>query len=528
MTVPISAGKREWVGLAVLALTAMLMSFDLFALILALPHLSADLGADAIEQLWIMDIYGFLVGGFLITMGGLGDRIGRRRLLLIGGAVFGVASVLSAYSSSPEMLIASRALLGIAGATLTPSTLSLISNLFRDPRQRGLAIGIWGGCFTVGAILGPVAGGVLLSYFWWGSVMLIGVPVMVLLLVLGPRLLPEYRNPDAGRLDLVSVAMSLAAILPLIYGVKEIAKFGFEPVPTAALAAGAAFGWLFLRRQRRLTDPLLDLKLFSILEFRVGLLSLFAYSLLTGAVMLLMAQWFQLVAGLSPVQAGLALVPGLLASTLSSTMAPILARRFRPAAIIGTGLLVVVAALAVFTQVGPNTSALVPMLAFAAWAAGGAPLTALGIGLVLGATPPEKAGSAAAMPQVGNEIGAAMGFAVLGTVATVVYRGQMGGAAPEGVPADAAAAATESVASAATVAQALPADAATALLETARAAYTSGMQLVAGVAAAILAAAAVMIILKLRHVPPLGAGAAEHGATDEVADEADEAPPRAA
>jgi len=514
----VRAGKREWVGLAVLALTAMLVSFDLFALLLALPHLSADLGADGIEQLWIMDIYGFLVGGFLITMGGLGDRIGRRRLLLIGAAGFGVASVLAAYSTSPEMLIAARALLGLAGATLSPSTLALISNMFHDARQRGLAVGIWAGFFTVGAILGPIAGGFMLTYFWWGSVFLLAVPVMVLLLAIGPVLLPEYRNPDAGRLDLLSAVMSLAAILPLIYGVKEIAKVGLAPLPVVALLAGLLFGVLFIRRQRQLTDPLLDLRLFGILEFRIGLLSLLSYSLFTGAVMLLMAQWYQSVADLSPVQAGLALVPGMAASTLSSMAAPILARRFRPATIIGVGLLVTTAALVWFTTVGPQTSALVPMIAFAAWAAGGAPLTSLGMGLVLGATPPEKVGSASAMPQVSNEIGAAVGFAVLGTVATAVYRGQMTDTVPGGVPDSAVQAANDSVASAATAARSLGPDAGATLLDPARAAFSTGLEVVAWIAAAVMAATAVMIMVKLRGVPPLGAGGSE------PADSQDETP----
>ncbi len=502
--VPATAGRREWTGLAVLALAALMTSFDLFTLLLALPHVSADLGADGIEQLWIVDIYGFVVGGFLVTMGGLGDRIGRRKLLLIGAAVFGAASVVSAYAPNPELLIASRALLGVAGATLTPSTLSLVGTMFRDEKQRGLAIGIWATAFTIGAILGPIAGGILLSHFWWGSVFLIGVPVMVLLLVLGPVVLPEYRNPHAGRLDLVSAVMSLAAILPLVYGIKEVAKYGFAPLPTAAIVVGVAFGVLFVRRQRHLTDPLLDLKLFSITEFRVGLLALFAYSTLTGAVMLLMTQWFQNVAGLSPLQAGLALLPGMAVSALGTTLAPVVARRVRPATLIAGGLFVVVVALLWFTQVATDTSSVVLVLAFALWCLGGTPLLSLGMGLVLGFTPPEKAGAAAAIPQVGNEIGAALGFAVLGTAATAVYRSRMSDAVPSDVPSATADAARESAASALTVADHLPGQ----VVAAARDAFTSGMHLVSAIAAVLLAAAAVLVAVKVRHVPPLGAGAA--------------------
>src|SRR5438093_4167997 len=194
------AGRREWVGLAVIALPCLLYSMDLTVLNLAVPHLTADLRPSSAQLLWIVDIYGFLVAGSLITMGTLGDRIGRRRLLFIGATAFGIASVIAAFSTSTEMLIATRALLGLAGATLAPSTLSLIRNMFHDPQQRTVAIGVWITSYSAGAALGPLLGGLLLQYFWWGSVFLLGVPVMALLLVLGPRLLPEFRDPEAGHL----------------------------------------------------------------------------------------------------------------------------------------------------------------------------------------------------------------------------------------------------------------------------------------------------------------------------------------
>jgi MFS transporter, DHA2 family, multidrug resistance protein len=223
---PARAGRREWVGLAVLALSALLYVMDLTVLHLAVPAISADLQPTSAQLLWIIDIYGFLIAGSLITMGTLGDRIGRRRLLLIGAAAFGVGSLLAAFSPTAELLIVSRALLGIAGATLAPSTLSLIFHMFPDPRQRQVAIGFWIGAFSAGSAIGPVLGGVMLELFWWGSVFLLALPVMVALLVLGPRVLPEYRDPEAGRLDLVSAAMSVLAVLAVIYGLKEIAQDG--------------------------------------------------------------------------------------------------------------------------------------------------------------------------------------------------------------------------------------------------------------------------------------------------------------
>src|SRR6266516_1694299 len=220
------AGRREWIGLAVIALPCLLYAMDLTVLYLAVPHLSADLKPSSAQLLWIVDIYGFLVAGLLITMGTLGDRIGRRRLLLLGAVAFGVASVLAAYAHSAEQLIAARALLGVAGATLAPSTLSLIRNMFLDPKQRSVAVAVWISIFSAGGAVGPLAGGVLLEWFWWGSVFLLAVPVMALLLVLGPILLPEYRDPQAGRLDLVSAGMSLVAVLAVVWGLKQLAQDG--------------------------------------------------------------------------------------------------------------------------------------------------------------------------------------------------------------------------------------------------------------------------------------------------------------
>jgi MFS transporter, DHA2 family, multidrug resistance protein len=261
-TTPARATRREWIGLAVIALPCLVYAMDMTVLNLAVPAISTELKPTASQLLWIIDIYGFLVAGFLITMGTLGDRIGRRKLLLIGAAAFGAASVIAAFSHSAEMLIAMRALLGIAGATLAPSTMSLIRNMFHDERQRQFAIGIWIASFSLGGAIGPLVGGVMLQLFWWGSVFLLAVPVMALLLLLGPRLLPEYRDPNAGRVDLPSVAQSLTAVLAVIYGLKRIAEQGVSATSVAIVLAGLMIGVLFVRRQGTLAYPLLELKLF--------------------------------------------------------------------------------------------------------------------------------------------------------------------------------------------------------------------------------------------------------------------------
>ncbi|MFD9941737.1 MFS transporter [Nonomuraea sp. NPDC059023] len=494
------AGRREWIGLAVLALTSLLVSIDVFVMLLALPHLAADLGASSTQQLWITDIYGFVLAGFLVTMGTLGDRIGRRRLLLIGAAAFGLASVAAAYSTSPGMLIAARALLGLAGATLAPSTLALISNMFTDARQRGLAIGVWLACFMGGAALGPIAGGALLEHFWWGSAFLLGVPAMVLLLVLGPVLLPEYRAPSAGRIDLTSVALSLAAILPVVYGLKEIAKHGWQPVALACLALGLAMGILFARRQGRLAHPLLDLKLFTRHAFSTALAGMMAATLLMGALMLFLTQHLQLVEGLSPLAAGLWMLPAVAANGVSFLLSPLLARRVRPAYLIGYGLAVSVTGLLVITQVDTVSGPLTLACGWILINLGAGPLVTLSTDLIVGSVPPEKAGSAAALNETSGELGFSLGIAILGSLGAALYRGTL--ALPDSLAPAVETASRDTLATALAAAEGVGGETGAALVTTAREAFTTSLNVVALVAAVALAAMAILIARLLRHVPP--------------------------
>ncbi|MFI6497264.1 MFS transporter [Nonomuraea typhae] len=500
------AGRREWIGLAVLALTSLLVSIDVFVMLLALPHLAAELGATGTQQLWITDIYGFVLAGFMVTMGTLGDRIGRRRLLLIGAAGFGLASVAAAYSTSPGMLIVARALLGLAGATLAPSTLALISNMFTDARQRGLAIGIWLAFFMGGAALGPIAGGAMLEHFWWGAAFLLGVPAMLLLLVLGPVLLPEYRAPVPARLDLASVALSLAAILPLVYGLKEIAKDGIGATSLAAVLLGLAMAWLFARRQRTLAHPMLDLNLFAGRAFNTALGAMMTGTLLMGALMLFLTQHLQLVQNLSPWVAGLWMLPAVAASGISFLLSPLLARRIRPAYLIGYGLAVSVTGLLLITQVDAASG---PVLLTTGWALinlGAGPLVTLSTDLVVGAAPPERVGSAAALTETSGELGFALGIAILGSLGAALYRGAL--SLPPGLTPAEEASSRDTLATALATAADLTGPAGQALMETARSAFTTSLNTVAGVAAATLALTAVLIARLLRHVP---SPAAAHG-----------------
>ncbi|MGH3927622.1 MAG: MFS transporter, partial [Pseudonocardiaceae bacterium] len=358
-----------------------------------LPHLSTDLGANSVEQLWIMDVYTFMLAGFLITMGNLGDRVGRRRLLLVGAAVFGLSSVFAAFSTSTEMLILARAAMGISGATLMPSTLALISNMFLNRKQRGAAIGVWASCMMVGAALGPVIGGVMLESFWWGSVLLMGAPVMLLLLITGPMLLPEYRDPDAGRPDLPSVILSLVTILPIVYGLKDAAKDGIGIGPVAAFAIGAVFGAVFVRRQLRLTRPLLDLRLFRIRSFSAALTIIVLGGIPLAGIFLLVSQHLQLVKDLSPAQAGLWLAPVGLVIAVGASLSPGIAQRVRPGHVIAVGMVGSIIGFLLLTRVDSSTGLGMIVIGIILVFLGVGPSMALGVDLVVGSAPPEQGGS---------------------------------------------------------------------------------------------------------------------------------------
>jgi MFS transporter, DHA2 family, multidrug resistance protein len=494
-TRPRRATRREWVGLAVIALPCLVYAMDLTVLTLAVPSLSADLRPSSTELLWIVDIYGFLVAGFLITMGTLGDRIGRRRLLLIGAGAFGAASVLAAFSTSPEMLIASRALLGIAGATLAPSTLSLIRNMFEDDQQRTVAIGIWIASFSTGAAIGPLVGGVLLEGFHWGSVFLLAVPVMVALLALGPRLLPEYKDPNPGRLDLASAALSLVAVLSVIYGIKTIAVAGAGPVGVTSLLAGLALGAAFIGRQRRLADPMIDLGLFRRPEFSLALsANTLGFAVVFG-LEVFVAQYFQLVLGYSPLEAGLWSVPGAAAFVVGSQLTPPLAARVRPPVAMLGGILVAIVGVALLTQVGATDGPGMLVAGLVIISLGLSPLFTLAADLAVGSAPPERAGAASGISETSSEFGGALGIALLGTIGTAVYRGRAD-AFPTGVPADEAATAGDTLGGAVEVADRLPQFLAVDVLETAREAFTQAF-VVGATISGILMISAAMIALRL-------------------------------
>ena len=482
----VKATRREWIGLAVIALPCVLYAMDLTVLNLAVPRLSEDLKPTSAQLLWILDIYGFLVAGSLITMGNIGDRIGRRRLLMIGAAAFGVASVAAAFSTSAGMLIATRALLGVAGATLAPSTLSLIRTMFRDPQQRTFAIGVWVTSYSVGGAIGPILGGIVLEYFWWGAVFLLGVPVMVLLLIVGPKLLPEFRDPGAEPVDILSAVLSLAAVLLVIYGLKRIAENGPDLVAAISVAAGVLVGYVFVRRQPRLTHPLIDLELFRSAAFSTALATYMIGTFAVFGAYVFVAQYMQLVLGLSPLKAGLWSLPSFGAFVAGSMIVPMLARKIPPTKLIAAGLLVAAIGLGVLTQVDRASPLAVIVVGSVIYSLGGSPVVILTTDIIVGCAPVERAGAASAISETSSELGGALGIAVLGSIGTAVYRARMGTAMPNGVPLDLTEIARGTLGGATAVAEQLSGQVGAALLGTARDAFAQAFVVAAAVNAVLV------------------------------------------
>ncbi|MGW7517223.1 MFS transporter [Streptomyces sp. NPDC054796] len=478
-------------------LPLLLVSMDVSVLYFAVPAISADLAPSAAQQLWIFDIYAFVLAGLLITMGSLGDRIGRRRLLLLGAVAFGAASVTAAYATSAELLIAARALLGIGGATLMPSTLALVRNLFLDARQRAAAIGVWSAVMTGGVALGSVLSGVLVEHFWWGSVFLVNVPAMLLLLALAPVLIPESRDPEPGRFDLLSVPLSMAAVLPVIYGLKRAAEHGPDGVSGLAVLAGLGFTAAFVRRQRTREAPMISPDLFRERGYASAVvLNLVAAFAMMGSAYFT-TQYLQSVLGMGALEAALwSLAPSVAIGAAAPVATTLVQRGADRARVVCGGFLVAAAGFGVLGLCG--TDSLVTVLV-------GAGVLACGIvtvmsqltDLALGAVPPRRAGTASSVLETGQEFGGALGMALLGSVGAALYRRDLDGSLPGGLPARAAEAARETLGGAAAVAERLHGRTGEAVLGAAREAFTHGMRGAALVAVVVLVGAALVSVRAL-------------------------------
>ncbi|MBD9728619.1 MFS transporter [Streptomyces caniscabiei] len=489
----VEAEKRpgRWLALAVLVLAVLLVAVDATVLGLATPYISEDLKPSGTQLLWIGDIYSFVIAGLLVSAGSLGDRIGRKKLLLIGATAFGAISVLNAYATTPEMMIVARALLGVAGATLMPATLALIRNLFHDPRERSLAIGVWGATASAGTAVGPVVGGFLLEHFWWGSVFLINLPVMAVLVLVGIKLLPESRHPSPGPWDSLSVGLSLVGMIGVVYAVKETAAHGVDGNALAAGLLGGAALFVFVRRQLTLPHPLLDMRLFRHRGFSGAVLADLLTILGLSGLVFFLSQFLQLVQDRRPLEAGLAELPAAIGAVAAGLVAGAAARRFSVRSVVAGGLAAIGLALALLTLVDRSTG--YPLI--------GVALLVVGIGagfsftvtadVILSSVPKEQAGSASAVSETAYELGAALGIAVLGSIVTGVYRDF---AAPAGTPEGA----HESLGGAVEAAAGMPPATAEALLSSARASFVEGLTIAAGAGAAVLLATAAAAWFMLR------------------------------
>jgi MFS transporter, DHA2 family, multidrug resistance protein len=486
-----TAGGREWAGLAVLLLPLLLVSMDVSVLYFAVPFISRDLAPSSAQQLWIFDVYGFVLAGLLITMGSLGDRIGRRRLLLIGALCFSLASLGAAYSHSAGQLIAARAVQGVAGATLMPSTLALIRNMFHDEKQRRTAIAIWTSATMSGIALGPVLSGFLLDHFWWGSVFLINVPFMILLLALGPVLVPEFRARQAGRFDLTSSVLSLCTVLPVIYGMQEISANGARATYVVAIVAGVAVGVVFIVRQARSRTPMIELALFRNRGFTgavaLNLVSMFA---IVGFA-IFATQYLQSVRGMSPFTAALWSMVPMTGTITAVPLSQLLVKRVDRGYVAASGLLAASGGYALLTQAQVHSHLWFVLLGASIYAGGVVTAVTVGNELIMGAVPPDRAAAAAALVETSSEFGGAVGMAALGSIGVAVYRSDLARTGPAGLPAAAKEASRNTLGGALSVAGHLPAQLGSQLTDAARVAFTHGLDAAAlGAGIAMIVAAA--------------------------------------
>ncbi|WAC65375.1 MFS transporter [Agrococcus sp. SL85] len=491
------AGAREWVALAVLMLPVLLVSIDNTVLAFALPQIALALEPDAAQQLWLVDAYALVLAGLLVAMGSMGDRFGRRRMLLIGATGFALVSALAAFAPTAEALIAARAALGFFGAMLMPSTLSLLRSTFQHRDQRRLAIAVWATAFSVGSAIGPTVGGVLLQHFAWGSVFLMAVPVLLPLLVLAPLLVRESRDPNPGRIDLVGIALSIVALGALAAAIKHVAVDGPDLVALALVVASVVAGIAFVRRMQRSATPMLDIDLLRIPAFSgaiaINLLSVVA---LVGALFFL-TQHLQLVEGMSTLDAALLLVPGTIAMVATGLGVVRIVRHLPARVVIAIGLSSSVAGYLLVAISGEHLTPLLVAVAYLLLGAGIGAAETLSNEIVVSTAPPAKAGAASAVSETAYELGAVLGTAVLGGIVSAVYRSTI--ELPEGLAAADASAARETLAGALDVADRVQGELGAAVAEAARTAFDHGALWTSLAGAALVLAAIVVALRALRR-----------------------------
>ncbi|ROS73637.1 MFS transporter [Cellulomonas sp. PhB143] len=492
-----TSARRRWLALAVLMLPVLLVSIDNTVLSFALPQISEALTPTSTQLLWIVDVYPLVLAALLVPMGSLADRVGRRRLLLVGAVGFAAMSVVAAQAPTAAALIAARVGLGVFGSMLMPSTLSLLRNIFTDRGERRLAVAVWASGFAAGAALGPIVGGLLLEHLWWGSVFWIAVPVLVLLLLLAPAFVPESRDPDPGPVDVPSILLSVATMAPVVWGIKVLGKDGPSALALVAMLVGLGAGALFVRRQLRRPRPMLDVRLFTDAAFTgsvlINLLSVLSYV----GFLYFASQDLQLVIGLGPSVAGLALLPGLVVMIAAGLLVVRVVRSIRPSHVVAGALTLSAAAYAIMAVFGGHGTLWPVVVSFVVLSVGIGAAETLSNDLVVSSAPPHQAGAASAISETAYEIGAVLGTAVLGSILAASYAANL--VVPRGVGHAAAQTATETLGGATAVAQSLPAAQASALLDSAHAAFGTGVAVTAGIGVVTMIGAAVLALVALRR-----------------------------
>ncbi|MDT5180391.1 MAG: transporter, family, multidrug resistance protein [Mycobacterium sp.] len=490
--------RRAWVALAVLMLPVLLIAVDNTVLAFALPSIAQDFRPAATTQLWIVDVYSLVLAALLVTMGSLGDRVGRRRLLLIGAGGFAVVSAAAAFAPSAEYLVAARALLGVFGAMLMPSTLSLIRNIFIDASARRLAIALWASCFTAGSALGPIVGGALLQHFAWGSVFLVAVPILLPLLVLAPRLVPESRDPNPGPVDPFSVLLTLTTMLPVVWGIKSAAHDGVSWWAFGAFAVGVISAIVFVKRQKRSATPMLDVDLFTNAPFTSSILANFLSIVGLIGFIFFISQHLQLVLGLSPLAAGLVTLPGAVLSMIAGIAVVPVAKRIAPHALMIVGLVLVAAGFVAILLFRHDLTVVAVIVSFIILEIGVGISQTISNDTIVASVPPAKSGAASAVSETAYELGAVVGTATLGTIFTAYYRANV--ELPGGLTEMQSADARESIGGAVSVAQTLPPALSHRLLDSARVAFDAGIAPTATIAAVLTLIAAGVVALAFRGV----------------------------
>jgi MFS transporter, DHA2 family, multidrug resistance protein len=488
--------RHAWLALTVLILPTLLIAVDNTILAFALPSIAKDFRPAASTQLWIIDVYSLVLAALLVMMGSLGDRLGRRRLLMIGAGGFAIVSAAAAFAPSAGWLVGARALLGVFGAMLMPSTLSLLRNIFADASARRLAIAIWASCFTAGSALGPIVGGVLLEHFHWGAVFLVAVPILLPLLVLAPRLVPESRDPNPGPLDLFSVLLSLTTMLPLVWAIKTAAHDGPSWLVGAALVFSVGSCALFIRRQKRIATPMLDVQLFRYAPFTSSITANFLSIVGLIGFIFFMSQHLQLVLGLSPLQAGLVTLPGALLSMVGGIAVVRFTRWFAPPTLIIAGLVLVSAGFVMILIFRHDLTVAAVVASFIVLEIGVGTSQTITNDTIVASVPAAKSGAASAVSETAYELGAVVGTATLGTIFTAFYRSSV--TLPGGLTESQSADASESIGGATSVAQTLPPAMADRLMDSARAAFDSGIAPTATIAAVLTLVAAGVVAFSFR------------------------------